>query len=330
MEWVEVGVSTSPEGVELVFGALLACGISGAQIIDHAEMRNYLRDHPHTWDYLDEDLTASPDADARVIFYVSADEAGFDLLARAEARLAGLPAAADGLALGSLALTQKSVCDDAWLHEWKKHYKPFRIGCSVVVKPFWEPYCAEPGDCVFTIDPGSVFGTGLHPSTRLCIESLERYIKPGVDVLDIGCGSGILSLVALLLGAEYVFACDSETAAVISARGNAALNPVPAGSFEVESGDVFTDERLRRRMARRKYAIVTANITADAVIKLSRDIKQYLRPDGVFIASGIIAERLEDVREAFARHGLTAAAPFMSDGWYCLISTLSCYAEVLF
>jgi ribosomal protein L11 methyltransferase len=206
------------------------------------------------------------------------------------------------------------------LHEWKKHYKPFRVGQRIVIVPIWEEYEAEPGDVVFIIDPGSVFGTGLHQTTRLSIVSLEEYVRPGDMVLDIGCGSGILSVISLLLQADFAFACDFDPAAAIATRDNALRNPIKPGSLQVETGDIFKDTHLRDVIAGRHFDIVVANIVADVVIRLAGFVKQYLKPDGIFIASGIIGERMQEVELALLNNGFTLINNLEQDGWFCLVS----------
>lgn len=319
MEWIEASVSTTTEGAELVFGALLACGVNGAQIIDDTDMQHFLTTHPYAWDYVDEGLSSAKDTGVRVVFYVTPDAAGRETLTQVQTRLSILAEEDFGFPLGDLVLSHAAVDDNTWLHEWKKYYKPFRIGRAVVVRPLWEAYTSVPGDVVCTLNPGSVFGTGLHQTTRLCAATLEDLIKPGDSVLDIGCGSGILSLIALLLGADSVVACDLDPAAVTSAKENAALNPVEISQFTVRAGDVLSDSDLRTEVSQKSYDIIVANIVADVVIALIPSVKGWLARGGRFIASGVIAERVGDVRAAIKDGGFALDALTEQDGWYCLV-----------
>jgi ribosomal protein L11 methyltransferase len=325
MKWIEARVSTVSEGVETVTGVLLSCGIQGVQIIDNNEMRRFLQEAPFNWDYVDETLMQSSYTEdemwAEVLFYVTPDEGGQAILRQAEEKLQRLTLSY-GSSLGSLTLTNSIADDRDWLEEWKKYYKPFRIGRSVVIKPVWEFYAAGPKDIVFTIDPGSVFGTGLHQSTRLCVEALEDYVRVGHSVLDIGCGRGILSIIALLFGAGSALACDYEPAAAVSARENASLNNITADRYEIYAGDVFTDNLLRSRIRRRTYDIITANIVADVVIRLAAEVCDWLSPDGTFIVSGIIAERITDVKTAMAQNYFNVISVLEKDGWYCAVCVL--------
>lgn len=326
MEWIEVAVATTGEGVEPVFGVLLSCGVTGAQIIDDVEMIRFLEDNPLTWDYLDESLREHPDENAYVIFYLTPGLEGNESLQLIKAHLASLRQMSLGFSVGSLSLRCKTVDDESWLHEWKKHYKPFRIGRSVVIKPFWEAYAAQPGDIVFTIDPGAVFGTGLHQTTQLCIEALERFYAPGGIMLDIGCGSGILSVIALLLGMDSAVACDFDPAAMLAAKENVLKNPVDPSRYTVITGDILNDDTLVETIKQQSYEVITANIVADVVISLSSFVGDFLKPGGVFIVSGIITARVEDVTTALTANGFQVIACFERDGWYCAAASRDAHA----
>lgn len=319
MEWIEASVSTTSEGVEPVFGVLLSCGVTGAQIVDHSEMAQFLNSHPLTWDYVDETLVATDESPAQVIFYVTPGPAGQETLSQVRACLHTLKQSDMGFSLGELSVHCDAVDDETWLNEWKKYYKPFRIGRSVVIRPVWELYEKQPGDVVFHLEPGSVFGTGLHQTTQLCIEALEQYTQSGHRVLDIGCGSGILSVISMLLGASYAFACDFDPAAALAAQDNVLRNPVDAAQYKVRTGDILTDASLRAEIGTHAYDIVLANIVADVVIGLAPMVNDFLKPGGVFIASGIITERADEVRQAMTGQGLTVREVREKDGWYCMV-----------
>jgi ribosomal protein L11 methyltransferase len=317
MEWIKASVSTNTEGVEDVFAVLLSCGINGAQIIDPSDLQRILAEEPRQWDYVDESLlNASGGSEAYVEFYLTPDAAGHEILSQVNAQLLSLKHRNEDNALGKLELTFESADDEAWLYEWKKHYKPFRVGKAVVIVPVWERYEAMRGDVVFTIDPGSVFGTGLHQTTQLCIEAMEDYVASGGLVMDLGCGSGILSIISLLLGAAEVFACDFDPAASIATRENARRNPVSQNALTVVNGDIFEIDMT----AVKPRDVVIANIVADVIIRLAPAVKNYLKPNGVFISSGIIDERVFDVKQSLASNGLKLESELQRDGWYCLVS----------
>lgn len=317
MEWIEARISTTAEGVEPVFGVLLSCGVQGARIVDDADAVRFLNAHPLTWDYLDESLLHTEGV--FVIFYVPPTPEGRETLDMVMACLDSVSRMELGFPVGDLTVTREDVNDEDWLHEWKKYYKPFRIGRSVVVCPSWEAYDRVQGDVVFTQDPGSVFGTGLHQTTQLCVEALEKYVKPGQHVLDIGCGSGILSVVALLLGAGSAAACDIDSVAAAAARDNAKRNGVDASRYRVHTGNILEDTALCAVFAEEPGDIVLANIVADVVILLMDRISVLVKPGGLFIASGIIADRVSDVASAFAAVGLTVKDTTERNGWYCMV-----------
>ncbi|MDR1665277.1 MAG: 50S ribosomal protein L11 methyltransferase, partial [Clostridiales bacterium] len=297
MEWVKARIATTSEGVEPVFGALLNCGVAGAEIIDAAEMKRFLSENPFSWDYVDESLTSVDSGFAEVVFYVPDSPEGNETLLNIKSALAKLSNDKVNLpAPGALSLTVETVNDESWLHEWKKHYKPFRVGCSLVVVPMWEEYEPSERDLIITLDPGSVFGTGMHPTTQLCMEALEDFIRPGASVLDIGCGSGILSIAALRLGASSAFGCDIDPAVEQSVSVNRGLNALTESQLAVRNGDIFNNASLRSEIASRPYDVVVSNIVADVIIGLTGYVPRLLAGKGLFIASGIIDERYEETR----------------------------------
>jgi ribosomal protein L11 methyltransferase len=230
----------------------------------------------------------------------------------------------------------ESADDESWLNEWKKHFKPLRVG-RVVIVPEWESYtprksstlsfgeaCCDFGaaqdEVVFTIDPGSAFGTGQHQTTQLCVSAMQKYISAGDTILDIGCGSGILSIIALLLNAEKVVACDIDPAGAIAAtRKNARLNPVDLTRLEVHAGDALSDENLREKICAHKYDVVVANIVADVIVELVPLAKAVLKTGGYFVSSGIIAERASEVVDGFEKSGFKIEQNLSLDGWHCIV-----------
>jgi len=320
MEWFEATVETISDGVELVTAALMEAGITGLQVEDDFEMRRFLETNTEQWDYADEALLSAEKGAACVKFYVTADANGLELLAAARAALMALGAAEPPEAVGSLALSSNAVNDEDWLDNWKKYYKPFKIGERIVIRPIWEDYAPQGNELVFTINPGHVFGTGLHQSTRMCISALETLVQPGDDLLDVGCGSGILSVLSLMLGAGSAAAVDIEPGAVDVAYANAEMNGIGRENYSVYAGNLFTNEKLRNKLASRTYNIVVANIVADVIVALSPLVPDMLTPGGLFISSGIIKDREADVREALAANGFTVLDRHNSDEWVCLVA----------
>jgi len=322
MEWIKTSIETTSPGVETVTGLLMSCGITGVEIIDAQERARYFADSTRTWDYADESLIIADSDCAYVVFYVTDDAAGNQLLADINEKLTQLVAVNEWLDAGTLTLRQESANDETWLYEWKKHFKPLRIG-RIVVVPEWVKYTPENGDVIFTIDPGSAFGTGQHQTTQLCINALQKWVNPKDRVLDIGCGSGILSIISLLLGASNVCAIDIDPASAIAAtKKNAALNPVDLSLLKVLSGDVLTNTMVRQNVGN-GYDVVAANIVADVIIPLAPLAGTFAKTGGLFIASGIISDRLSEVLDAFATAGITVLEQEELEGWHCVVGRIN-------
>ena len=320
MEWTEAVIETNSDGVEIVTAALMEVGIAGLQVEDDYEMRLHLENSKDQWDYADETLLQSEKGGARIKFYVTADAAGAETMAAVRAALHNLRENEDAAVVGGLLLSVDMVNDEDWLENWKKYYKPFRVGKRIVIRPTWEDYEAEGDELVFTINPGHVFGTGLHQSTRLCIAALERFVGASDKVLDVGCGSGILSILALMLGAGSALAVDIEPSAVDIAYENAAMNGIGKDKYTVLSGNLLADEALRARIAGERYDVVAANIVADVIIALAPIVSDLIKPNGRFISSGIIKERAGDVAAALAANGFIVPETNTSDEWVCLVA----------
>lgn len=301
--WEKYSVRTTQgEGVEIVTAALLGQGITGMEIIDKDEMARDLKALAKNWDYADESLAAGagPGGEACVVFYLPKEDAGLlEKICRA-------------LGEQGHAVEPSGFLDEAdWLNEWKKHFKPLKIG-KIVIVPEWEEYVPAGHETVVRLNPGGAFGTGQHESTELCVRALQAAVKPGDRVLDIGCGSGILSCVAAALGAERVLACDIDPAGAVSAaRENAALNGF--GNIDVLAGDALAE--LRGLLSGAGFDAAVANIVADVAIGLAPLVGAMMKPGGLFIASGIIDERASDVRGAFSAAGLRVLREERLNGW---------------
>lgn len=317
MEWKKLEIKTTSQGTELVTSILIDMGIYGTEIIDKSEMAAFFAQGSTQWDYIDDSLVGSPDTDASVIFYLGGDEDSHSLLKRVEEALTKLKQQRSEL--GPLSLNAITVDDNDWLHEWKKHFHPFNIG-RVLIVPEWDKSNHE-SEIKFIIDPGSAFGTGQHATTKLCIEALQERLCKGATVLDIGCGSGILSIISLLLGAGSVSACDIDPTAVAITKKNAGLNPIKPSSLHVYAGDILTSSELNKTILHQGYDIVIANIVADVIKDLAPQINTYLKPGGLFLASGIITERLKEVLTALESSGLHIVETKELDGWHMVVAS---------
>jgi len=316
VKWTEVFIETTSAGIEPITGLLISAGIIGMQIDNPQEMQEFILNNPDRWDYVDEGLMEQQPPGVKIIFYVSDTPHGADTIANIREglkRLRQFP-----LDVGSLELTVTNVDDKDWKDKWRQYYKPFLVGERLAVKPVWERFEAPQGRVSLELEPGHVFGTGLHQSTRLCMELMEKYIERSDHVLDLGCGSGILSIASILLGAEKALAVDLEPDAKDIARHNAELNNIDAKDYEIIIGNVLVDEAVRSRIEKEKYPVIMANIVADVIIDLSELVPSWLKKGGVFISSGIISQREHDVISCFKEKGFILADRLCQDDWVCL------------
>ncbi len=293
MEWIQVAINTTHEGVETLTSALEDIGIRGFEIEDSADFDEFMQSEFPYRDYVDDDLIKEKaDTNVRVKIYVSGNEAGHEQLLSVRELLSSL---SSDETLGTLELSFETMNEEDWSENWKQFFHPLKIGERVLIRPEWEECENEDGRVVFTINPGMSFGTGSHATTQLCLEAIEEYTKNGDTILDLGCGSGILSIVACLLGAERATAMDIDKNAVDIACRNAELNGVFSDKFEAMAGNIIDDEALRARFSSEKYDIVAANIVSDVIIGISPFVADFVKDDGIFIASGIITDRLDEV-----------------------------------
>lgn len=321
MEWTEVKIYTTTEGIEPVTAALMDCGINGIQVEDDNEMKEYLTTSSTYWDYVDEELLNKPVGETKVTVYVSDNPYGEEILMHIREAVNNLKNIDTGLDLGRLAIETKSeLNDEEWLNKWKDYYKPFAIGERIFIKPVWEDCEVPDGRVVFNINPGHVFGTGLHQTTQLCMLELEKYINENSVVADLGCGSGILSIISLLLGAKSAFAVDIDENAIKTAYENAELSGVDISRYYVTSGNVIGDKALQDEIGYDKYDVVVANIIADVICAISPVVPAQLKKGGVFIASGIIKDRMQDVYDALDKCGLKVINTATKDEWVCITS----------
>ncbi len=315
MKWFELHIDTSPAGLEPVADMLRELGIEGLVIEDEGDFRQFLEQNRQYWDYVDEELDRAMTGKCRVTFYLEQNDAGAAQVAAVRMAMAQLKAAHPDYA--PLLLTLDGIEDADWENNWKQFYKPMEIGERLIVIPDWETADTH-GRVALRLNPGLTFGTGSHATTRLCLQALEKRVGPGMDVLDLGCGSGILSIAALLLGARRAFACDIDEKAVGVAYENAALNAVGRDVYTVRAGDVLTDQGLRRDMGT-GYHVVLANIVSDVIIALAPAVGPLLAPEGVFICSGIIDQRQEEVRRCLEEAGFRIEETGSSEGWFSFV-----------
>lgn len=303
MRWIEVCINTPREEIDTRCEELAALGAGGFVIENEDDFREFLENNHQYWDYVDKELSDSFSGVSRIKTYLADDEDGRAILA------------AIRNAYGAVSVS--FVEDSDWENNWREYYKPIEIGKKLVVVPEWEEIPAG-GRIPLRLDPGLIFGTGSHPTTRMCLAALEDFAGSGKRVLDLGCGSGILGIGALNLGCESCTGCDIDPKAPDVACANAALNAIGSERFRVYAGDILTDASLRSLLGS-GYDIVLANIVSDVIIPLSAHVGDFLAEDGVFITSGIIDGREDEVTAAIRSNGFVITAHRCEEEWHCFV-----------
>ena len=314
-KWLEVSIDTTDAGLDELSAYLTRIDTGGLVIEGEAEFQTFLEQNRQYWDYVDEDLLERMRGVARVKFYVTDDSNGHGKLAQITDGLEAFRTRAK--APGTLQVRTASLCEEDWANNWKQYYKPLSVGERLYIVPEWEKESGEvpAGRPALYLNPGLIFGTGSHASTQLCLEGVEACTRPGDAVLDLGCGSGILSIAALRLGAEHAFACDIDEKCVEVAYENAALNGIDRSRYTVRWGDVLSDQQLKAEIGG-GYDMVVANIVADVIIGLSGQVRPFLKKDGLFLCSGIIDDRAEEVARHLREAGWDILRTRQSEGWF--------------
>ena len=305
MAWLEFTVDTAAEKINSVVTHLTARGFADLVIEDQEEFETFLDENRAYWDYIDEELQEKLQGLSHVKLYLEdTDTAGRQRLEQAVAEL-------------KLTVTAAPLAEVDWEESWKDNYPPQEVGEKIVVLPYW---CAEEETerVKVILDPGLTFGTGAHPSTQMVMEKMEEVVRPGFRCLDLGSGSGILSIAALRLGAETAIGIDIDPKAEDIARENAAYNGYAAPEFTALTGNVTEDKALMRQLAEGAYDLVLVNIVADVIIGLSPVLPNFLTEDSVLICSGILDVRLEEVCAALEKAGLTVTAVKAKEDWRCV------------
>ena len=303
MRWIEVCINTPREEIDTRCEELAALGAGGFVIENEDDFREFLENNHQYWDYVDKELSDSFSGVSRIKTYLADDEDGRAILA------------AIRNAYGAVSVS--FVEDSDWENNWREYYKPIPVGERLVVVPEWEEIPAG-GRIPLRLDPGLIFGTGSHPTTRMCLAALEDFAGSGKRVLDLGCGSGILGIGALNLGCESCTGCDIDPKAPDVACANAALNDIGSERFRIYAGDILTDASLRSLLGS-GYDIVLANIVSDVIIPLSAHVGDFLAEDGVFITSGIIDGREDEVAAAIRSNGFVITAHRCEEEWHCFV-----------
>ena len=315
MEWIRVTVYTTSYGIDLVTNCLMEEAISGFEIEDENEFNEFLENNTKYWDYVDDELIDSKKGETKVKFYLENNENINEILIRVKSALGELKKTDEDNALGRLEIETDGLNEEDWANNWKEYFKPIEVGEKLLIQPEWCPIEDKTDRVVFTVNPGMTFGTGTHASTKLCICELEKYINEETTLLDAGCGSGILSVISLMLGAKKADAVDIDENCIHVAYENAERNNVDKSKYSVYAGDITTDKALFDKLNENKYDVIVANIVADVIIALLPTVKKLIKKGGVFICSGIIKERFCDVETAFKSEGIEISHTNEVDGW---------------
>ncbi len=321
MAWLELKIDTCSAGIGPVSAALTAGGFADLVIEDQEEFESFLEDNRAYWDYIDEDFQQRLQGLSCIKLYLEEEDAAS--VARLEGLLVELKSRPDAGRFGSLALTCAPLPETDWEESWKDNYPPQPVGERLIVLPYWLADADASGRLPVILDPGLTFGTGAHPSTQMVMEAMEAMVTPGCSCLDLGSGSGILSIAALRLGAGQAVGVDIDPKAEGIARENATYNGFSAPAFTACTGNVTQDHALMRQLQQRRYDIVLVNIVADVIIGLAPVLPGLLDGDSTVILSGILDTRLADVTHALTAAGLTVTARNQKEEWRCLCAKRS-------
>ena len=312
MDWTDLQISVPVKDIETASAIAQMVVPYGIYIEDYSDLMEEAPKIAHI-DLIDEDLLAKDREVAVIHIYISPEQNPGEAIAYLTARLDQEPI--------PYTVDTDPVKEEEWATAWKDYYHPTKIGKKLVVCPTWEDYAPGEGELVMRLDPGMAFGTGTHHTTRLCAGMLEEAVTPGCRVLDMGTGSGILSIAALLLGAREAVGVDIDPVAVRTAGENAALNGFGPERFKALCGDLVHDKKMAERLGN-GFDLIAANIVADVIIALAPTFPRHLKPGGAVVCSGVILPRKEEVIAALAAQGLTIARVEEKDGWCAIRGTL--------
>lgn len=307
MNWTEVQVKTDIELEDVVSDILYGAGAAGLSIEDPRDIIE-LTQSRDDWDFIDSNIMKIEKDKIIIKAYFPESEELENIIDGLKKSLMDNPL----LKQIENKITFTLLDDNDWAESWKKYYKPFKIGSKILIKPSWEEVEREEGNIVVELDPGMAFGTGTHETTWMCTEALEKYMKPSDTVYDIGCGSGILSIVAAKLGAKKVVGVDLDPVCISTSVENILINNVE-DIIDIRQGNLF-------EVLDGTSDIIVSNIIAEIIAKMAGDLKMYLKGDGIFIASGIILDKIELVENALISNGFTILDTIRKNEWACIIS----------
>ncbi len=324
MYWIEAVIHTTTAGIEPVAGRLLMNGITGYAVEDSEDFNSFLEGEGVYFDYVEDELLKLKDCETTVKFYVAENAQGVETIMAVKKSMQELKELDTDGVFGPLTVTTDDKIEEQdWENNWKKYFKPFPVGKNLCIKPSWEKLPEElENKIVIELDPSSSFGTGSHTTTRLCLEMVEKYMPlagDDVQVLDMGCGSGILGIAASLLGAEFITAVDIDENSARIAGENFSENKIPDGKYKVMAGNILNDQKFYDVVTDKKYNLIAANIVADVLIWMAPVFKKVLADKGYLLVSGIISERGDEVLEALEANGLCVHEFAESSEWAAVV-----------
>ena len=308
MAWLEITIQTGADSIDDTAAMLTAAGFQELVLEDQCQFEDFLEENRACWDYIDEELQQKLQGLSNIKLYLEDNQ---------DAELSRLKALVESK---NLSMTVEAMPETDWENSWQEHYPAVEVGENLIVLPYWLADSDESGRTPIILDPGLTFGTGAHPSTQMVMEAMEQRLKPGNHCLDLGSGSGILSITALRLGADSATGVDIDPKAEGIARENAAYNGFTSPEFSACTGDVTADKRLMERLQTQQYHIVLVNIVADVIIHLAPTLPAFLQEHSVLICSGILDTRLADVTAALEKAGLTVIETKSKEDWRCVIA----------
>jgi len=317
MQWIELTVQTASGGIDLLCAELTEAGFDSFVVEDSNQFDDFLETSQDYWDYVDEDLSEKMKAISQVRLYLDNTEPEAQI-ERLRTLLSQLPESYPSVSFGPLTIALENVPDEDWENSWKKNYRPLPVGEKLLVVPKWMHVEDTQGRLPVILDLGLTFGTGEHDSTQMCMRALERLIHGGERVADLGSGSGILSVCALRLGAASAIGVDIDPAAEHIAQSNAEANGFSADVFSAYTGNVVEDHALMQKLSAGGYEIVCANIVAGVIVQLLPVVPNFLKPNGIFLCSGILRTREDEVRQAIEAVGLHVIDCERTEQWCCL------------
>ncbi len=323
MQWLELTIQTAPQIIDLVAANLTMLGFDSFIMDDETDFHEFLEENRQYWDYVDEALERSMQGLSQIRLYVEDGSQAPEQLSFLQTQLAEMRIRYAHLDPGPLTLRWENISNEDWENNWKQYYQPIAIGQRLLVTPHWIQPDNPEGRIAVRLDPGMIFGTGAHASTQMCMRELEAHVRGGERVIDLGSGSGILSITALLLGAKTAIGVDIDPKAEDIARENAAINGLNADRFTACTGDVIGNKAQMESLCVGGYDLVLANIVADVIIPLAPLVPKFLKENGLFICSGILYTRLQEVIDTLHAAGLKVESTDMTDDWCRITARLA-------